>query len=169
MMLVAIISLVFSCLIQGISSNYLGYIYSDLSLFSTIYILINLLVLRPYFGSEKKYLIILGVFSFAMGIAYTDAVLLNVFLFFIIYYFSKMFHYYFPYNFFTLNISCLLGVFVYHIVTFFFLFILESDYYSINMLFSIVTHSILMTLGYTSLLYFIFKFLFSNLLLREIK
>ena len=168
-MLVSIISLIISCLIQGILSNYLGYTYSELSFFSTIYILINLLVLKPYFENEKKYLIVLLIFAFAMGITYTDAVLLNVFLIFIIYYFSKVFHFYFPYNFFTLNISCLLGIFIYHFITFLFLFLLKSDYYTLSMLIKIITHSVPMTIIYTSFLYFELRFIFKGLDIKEIK
>ena len=169
MMILSIISLICSCIIQGILSNYLGYTYSELSYFSTIYILVNLLVLKPYFDNDKKYLLILVIFGFAMGIAYTDAVFLNVFLFLCAYYFGKIFHFFFPYNFLTLNISCLLSVFLYHIITFLFLFLLKSDYYTFDMLFRVVIRSIPMTILYTSFLHFLFNFLFRKFELREIK
>lgn len=169
MMIVSIVSLIFSCIIQGILSNYLGYTYSDLSYFSTIYILINFVVLKPYFENDKKYLLILIIFGFAMGIGYTDAVFLNVFLFLGTYYFIKIFHFFFPYNFFTLNISCLFSIFLYHTITFLFLFLLKSDYYTIDMLFHIIVRSIPMTICYSSFLYFILGYIFKKFELREIK
>ena len=33
----------------------MGYIFTDLSIFSTVYILINILILKPYFVEEKKF------------------------------------------------------------------------------------------------------------------
>lgn len=169
MMVVSIISLVISCIVQSIFSNYLGYTYLELSIFSTLYVLINLLVLKPYFENEKKYLLLVVIFGFIMGICYTDAVIFNVFLFVFTCYFTKVFHFFFPYNLLTINISCVLSICLYHIVTFIFLFLLKYDYYTIYMLLEVLTHSILMTFVYTSLIYCLLSFLSRKLDLREIK
>lgn len=169
MMIASIITLLFSFLFQTISSNYAGYIYHDLSLFTTIYILIALLVIKPYFENEKKYLAVLIITGFLMGITYTNAVFLNICLFIVVYYFSKLFHFYFPYNYFTINISTLIGIFIYHIASFFFLFAVGYDQYNFGNLLEILLHSIPMTLIYTTVLYFILDKLFHQLNLREIK
>ena len=169
MMIVSIITLLFSYLVQTISSNYAGYIYHDLSLFTTIYILIALFVIKPYFENEKKYLAILVITGFLMGITYTNAVFLNVCLFFVVYYFTKFFHFYFPYNYVTINISSLMGIFIYHIASFFFLYAVGYDHYSIGILLEILLHSIPMTLIYTTIVYFIVDTLFHRLNLREVK
>ncbi len=169
MIIVSIITLIFSYLVQGIISNYLGYTYANLSIFSTLYVLISLLVIRPYFENEKKYLLLLIVFGLLMDISYTSTFILNTCFFIIVYYFSKVFHFFFPYNFFTINISSIFCVFIYHILTFLFLLILKYDTYSIQMLFKILTHSVIMTLLYTSFIYFITTFIQKKLELKGVK
>lgn len=169
MIIVSIISLMISCFVQGVMSNYLGYTYSDLSFFSTIYVLINLLVLRPYFENEKKYFILVIVLGLIVDIVYTNTLLFNTFLFVLVYYFSKVFHFFFPYNFLTINISNLLGIFIYHIITFFFLSMLRYDSYSIFVLFKVLSHSILMTIIYTSFVYWVIQLIQRKLDLKEVK
>lgn len=169
MIIVSIISLIFSSLIQGTISNYLGYTYFDLSMFSTIYILINLLVLRPYFENEKKYLVLLLISGIIVDIVYTNAFLFNTCLFVILYYFSKFFHFFFPYNLITINISNLLSIFSYHILTFLFLFVLKYDVFTVKMLFKILTHSIIMTILYTSFNYSIIQCIQRKLDLKAVK
>ena len=169
MMILSIITVVLSSLIQGVASNFLGYTYHNLSLFSTIYILIALLVIRPHFESEKKYLILLVAFGIIMDIAYTNTFILNACLFAIIYYFSTFFHFFFPYNLFTMNISNLLCIFLYHIMNFLFLTVLRYDNYTIGVLFEVLTHNITMTIIYTSVLYSIIQLLKEKLDLKEVK
>ena len=169
MMVLSIIVLLLSLIIQGTALNYMGYIYTDLSWLSTIYLLVAFLVLRPYFENEKKYLILLIIFGLIIDIVYTNTFIFNTCLFVLIYYFSKAFHFFFPYNVITLNISSLLGVFIYHIISFIFLTILNYDNYTIGVLLKILSHSILMTIIYTSLVYFITNFFKEKFDLREVK
>lgn len=168
-MIPAIILLIISVIIQGITSNYLGYIYTDLSLFSTIYVLITILVLNPYFENKKKYVIVLIIFGLIMDIVFTNTVLFNICLFLILYYFNKTFHFFLPYNFVTVNISSLCSVFLYHIITFGFLVLVKYDQYTISMLIKILSHSIIMTITYTSLIYGVCYLLYQKLELRQIK
>lgn len=169
MMILSIIVVLLSCLVQGILSNYLGYTYLDLSWFSTIYLLIALLVLKPYFENEKKYLVLLTVFGLIMDIVYTNTFILNTCLFILAYYFTKAFHFFFPYNLFTVNISNLLAIFLYHIVSFLFLSVLQYDNYTIWVLLRVLSHSMLMTVLYTSVLYTIVHLIQQKLQLKEVK
>lgn len=169
MMLLSIIITILSCLIQGIVSNYLGYTFDNISVFSTLYILIALLIVSPYFENEKKYLIILIIFGLIVDIAYTSTPIFNTAIFILVYYFSKVFHFFLPYNLFTININNLLCVFIYHIITFLFLIIFKYDSFSIWVLIKILTHSIFMTIIYTSIIYILIKFLKEKFDLREVK
>ena len=169
MLVVSIITMIISMIIQGIMSNYLGYTYTDLSLFSTIYVLIALLVIRPYFENHKKYFGLLIVFGMILDIVYTNTFILNTCLFIVIYYFSKAFHFFFPYNLFTINISSLLGVFLYHMITFILLSVLGYDSYTIGVLLKILSHSIMITVLYTSVLYASVHFFYKKLQLKEVK
>lgn len=154
-MLISIMTLIFSLLIQGLTSNYLGYTYADLSIFSTVYVLIALLILNPYFENKKKYFLLLIIFGLIIDITYTHTLLFNVCLFIMCYYISKCFHFFFPYNLITISVSNTISIFAYHIVSFIILTVLKYDVYSISNLLKILGNSILMTIIYSNVLYII--------------
>ena len=168
-MLVSIILLLLSTFIQGTTSNYLGYTYNNLSIFSTIYVLIALLILNPYFENKKKYFTLLIIFSLIIDIAYTNTLFLNTFIFLICYYISKMFHFFFPYNWITISISNLLCITTYHTITFLLLMILKYDSYSIANLTKILSHSILMTIVYSIIVYVIITLINKKIQIKEVK
>lgn len=169
MIILSLVIIILSCLIQGTVSNYIGYTYVNLSLFSTIYVLVSLLIIRPYFENEKKYLILLLVFGLIMDATFTNTFILNTSLFLVTYYFSKLFHFFFPYNLFTINISTLLSIFVYHTINFLFLTVLKYDNYTIWVLVKVLSHSVVMTISYTSILYVIIEFIKKKLDLKDVK
>ena len=169
MMLLAIIITTISTLIQGTISNYIGYTHQNLSLFFTLYVLICLLIIQPYFDNKKKYFSLLIIFGLVIDITYTDTLFLNTSLFIIGYYFSKAFHFFFPYNLFTINISNLLSIFLYHIISFLFLSISQYDNYSIEVLLKVLSHSIIMTGIYTTILYCTVLFIKEKLRLENVK
>lgn len=169
MILISIIILLISFFIQGLTSNYLGYTYGDLSIFFTIYILIALLIVNPYFENKKKYFIILIIFGLLTDIVYSNTFILNTCLFIVSYYLSKMFHFFFPYNWVTISISNLLCIFAYHIISFLFLIILRYDTYTISNLLKILGNSILMTIIYSNVIYTIIVFIVKKFELKEVK
>ena len=158
MIILSIITLIFSFLLQGISSNYVGNNLSNLSWFITIYPLVNLLVLTPYFESTKKNIILIIIVGVLVDIVYANTFILNACLFVALYYISKAFHFFFPYNLFTLTISNILIIFLYHIISFWFLSLLKYDTYSLRILLNILTHSIIMTVLYSCIIYLIIEF-----------
>lgn len=169
MMIISIIALIISIFLQGLMSRYFGYTYTDLSLFSTIYVLIVLLIIVPYFSNKKKYFALVLFFGFIMDVVYTDVFLLNVSLFVVAYYFSKAFHSFFPYNWLTVSVSNLLCVFMYHIISFLFLEVLGYDSYSFFNLFKILGCSVISTVIYSSLVYVIIEFVYNKFQLKEVK
>lgn len=169
MMLLSIILLLITTLIQGGISNFLGYTTNELSAFSTIYVLIVLLILNPYFENKKKYFVLLIIFGLIIDITYTNTLLLNTCLFTICYFFSKMFHFFFPYNWITISISNTLSIFIYHIISFLFLTILGYDSYTFTTLLKILSHSVLMTVIYSNIIYTIVVLITSNFQLKEVK
>ena len=169
MMLLSIILLLISTFIQGTVSNYLGYTYTNLSMFSTIYSLIDILIIAPYFENKKKYFILLIIFGLILDVAYTNTSILNTCLFILSYYVSKIFHSFFPYNWLTTSVSNILSIFSYHIISFVFLNILKYDTYSFLVLLKILSHSILMTIIYSNILYLVINFIFKKFELKEVK
>ena len=166
MMILSNILLIISFLLQGLVSNFIGV---NSSIFYTIYVLISLLIIYPHFENKKKYLILLFIFGLLMDLVYTNTTLLNVSLFFIIYYFSRMFHFFLPYNLLTINISNILSVFIYNIITFLMLVILRVDSYSFISLIKLLGSSILMSIIFTSIVYWLVNYLKKRLDLKEVK
>ena len=169
MMILSIILLVISFLFQGIMSNFLGYILGNISIFSTIYVLITLMLIYPYFENKKKYFLVLVIFGWLVDVVYSNTFLLHISLFYVIYKFSNFFHFFFPYNLVTINVSNVLGVFIYHILSFVVLSLLRYDNYSLIMLVKVLGSSIIMTVIYTTISYLVIKLLRQRIELKEVK
>ena len=170
MIVFSIILLIISFLLQGILSNFLAYTSGAISIFSTIYVLITLLLLYPYFeNNKKKFLILLVIFGGLTDLVYCNTFLLNISIFYMIYKFSNIFHFFLPYNLFTINFSNLLSIFLYHILTFLLLSLLKYDNYTFLMLTKILASSIIMTIIYTTISYLFIKLIREKKELKEIK
>lgn len=169
MILVSIITLTLSVIIQSITSNYIGYTHTSLSIFSTIYILISLLILNPYFENKKKYFILLIIFGLLTDLLYTNTTIFNTILFIACYFISKVFHFIFPYNWLTISVSNLICISFYHIISFIFLNILKYDVFSISNLSKILYSSIIMTFIFSIIIYLGLEFITKRFNLKEIK
>ena len=169
MLVISVISLILSLLIQGGVSNCLGYTFTNLSMFYTIYVLVNLGVILPYFDNKKKYFILLVIFGLIIDIAYTNTFVLNVFIFVVIYFFNKLFYSILPYNLFTVNISSVISIFIYHIISFVILLMVRYDSYSLSMLGIAISHSIIMTVIYASVMYLFIHFIYHKFGLKEVR
>lgn len=168
-MIISTISLIFSFLFQGYISTKLNYSLMNPSWFSTIYILINLVILIPYFESNKKYLKLLIIFGLLMDIVYTNTFILNTIIFILIYFISKFINYLLPQNIFTINLLNIISIIIYHTLSFIILSIIKYDTYSISCLFTIISKSMIMTIIYGSILHIIISSLFKQFNIKEIK
>ena len=169
MVIISIVSLIVSFLLQGFMSNIFNFTISSLSIFSTIYLVVNIVVLKQYFEDDKKFLIIIIIFGLLMDIVYSDTVLFNVFIFIIIFYLNKFLSAFLPYNIMMINLFSLLSVTCYHLITFFFLRILNFDTYTLYVLCKIIACNVIMTIIYTSLLYVILGKLYKRFDLKIIR
>lgn len=169
MIIVSIISLLISTLLQGIVSNYIGYNFNNLSWLLTIYPLINILILSPYFENKIKNIILIIVFGLLTDIVYGNTLILNTSIFLACFFISKSFHSLLPYNLLTINISNLLNVFIYHIINFLLLIALRYDNYTWRILLKLTSHSIIMTIIYSSILYLLIEYIYKKFELKEVK
>ena len=168
-MIFSIILLTVSFLLQGVLSNFIGYTYQDVSIFSTIYVLVVLLLLYPHFENKRKYLLLLVIFGWLMDVVYSNTLLLNISLFYLVYKFSNLFYSFFPYNLITINVGNVLCIFIYHILSFILLSLLRYDSYSVVMLFRILGCNIIMTSLYTTIIYILINFIKKRIELKEVK
>lgn len=169
MIIVSIISLLFSLFFQGLISNFQSYTVYSLSIFSAVYMLLTLVVLQPYFESDKKFLILIIVFGILLDITYSNTFVLCTCIFLAIFYLNKLLNFFFPYNLFTVNLFAILSMIVYHIVTFIFLVVLNFDSYNIIILFKVIACNIVMTIIYTSVMYYLISYVYKKFNLKLIR
>lgn len=168
-MIISTILLIFSFLLEGFISNYVASSLTEYSVFTTLYTLITLIVIYPYFYNEKKYYILLLIFSFLIDVVYTDTFILNVIIFIIVSLIIKFLNFILPENLLMINIMSLVGVFIYHILSYIILIIINYNTYPLSLLLNICLNSIIMTLIYATLIYFISKFLYTRFDMKQIR
>ena len=169
MMVLSIISLIISFLIQGLFSNFLGFSVTNLSIFSAVYVLINLVVIQQYFEDDRKFLILIIIFGMLVDIAYSNTLILCTSLFVAIFYLNKLFSFFFPYNIFTINGFSILSMIAFHTMTFIFIMLLGFDSFRLLTLLKIIGCNIIMTVVYTTILYYGIDFLYKKFKLKPVK
>ena len=168
-MIISIIYLVVSFLLEGIMSNIFPSTLSNISYFTTIYIIISFAIIYPYFDNDKKFFILIFIFGILFDILYTSTIFVNTFIFIIIGIVIKILYNVLPENVFMTNIISYIGIIIYHILSFIKLMITGYMDYSIILLFNIIIHSIFMTIIYTSISYFVIKFIYNKFDIKYIK
>ena len=169
MIIVSVISLLFSLFLQGLVSNFQSYTMHGLSIFSAVYMLLTLVVLQPYFESDKKFLILIIIFGVLLDITYSNTFILCTCIFLAIFYLNKLLNFFFPYNLFTVNLFAVLSMISYHIITFLFLVILNFDSYNIIIILKVIGCNLIMTIVYTSIMYYLIDFVYKNFKLKIIR
>ena len=168
-MVISIILLIISFLLESFMSIYFPAYYISPSIFTTLYTLITLVVIYPYFSNEKKYYLLLTTFAILLDIVYTSTILLNIVGFFIISLIIKILNNIISYNVFTSCLVSIISVISYHILSFIILTILNINSYSLSNLFTIIYSSILGTIIYSIIVYLVSKILFKKYDLVSIK
>lgn len=168
-MIISIIYLVISFLLEGIMSNIFPSTLSNISYFTTIYVIIAFAIIYPYFDNDKKFFILIFIFGLLFDILYTSTIFVNTFIFIVIGIVIKILYNVLPGNVFMTNIISYIGIVIYHVLSFVILMITGYGDYSIILLFNIVIHSIFMTIIYTSISYFIIKFIYNKFDIKYIK
>ncbi len=169
MIIVSIISLLFSLFLQGLVSNFQSYTIYDLSIFSAVYMLLTLVVLQPYFENDKKFLILILIFGILLDITYSNTFILCTCIFLAIFYLNKLLNFFFPYNLFTVNLFSVLSMISYHVITFLFLIILNFDSYNFIILLKVIGCNLIMTVVYTSFMYYLIDFIYKKFKLKLIR
>lgn len=168
-MVIGLIYLIFSFVLDNFMSNIFSNTLSNVSYFTTIYILISFVILYSYFVSERKFYLVLIIFGLLFDILYTGTFIFNMILFFVIGIFIKMLNNVFPENIFTINLISIIVISLYHLLSFIVLSLVSSIDYDFILLVNIITRSIIATVIYTSVSYFVIKFVFEKFNVKQIK
>ena len=139
------------------------------SFFTTIYIIISFVIIYPSFSSEKKFYTIVLIFGLLFDIMYTSSFIYNMVSFLVLGIFVRILYNIFPENYFTTNIISIITISLYHVLSFIIFSLVGSINYDFILLFDIIIHSILMTIFYTSISYFVMKYIYNKLNIKYIK
>ena len=168
-MIIIIIYTIISFLLDGLLSNYMSINIIEPSYFRTIYSIISLILIFNYFDNNSKYLKTLLIVGILFDIVYTNTFLLNVTIFLIIYLINKKINILIPNNILTINIKTYLSIIIYHTLSFLILLLANYQNYSIKLLLLILSRSIIMTIIYTTISYFLLKKIYFKIYDKKIK
>ena len=150
-------------------SNIFPSTLNNISYFTTIYIIISLVIIYPYFSNEKKYYLLVIVFGLLFDILYTGTFIFNLVLFLVISMVIKLLNNIFPFNVFTTNFISVIAIGIYHILSFIILSLVSSVGYDFVLLINVIVRSVLMTVIYTSISYFVMKYIYGKFNVKQIK
>lgn len=168
-MIISIIYLVLSFILDNFMSNIFPSTLTNISYFTTIYIIISFVILYSYFNSEKKYYILLIIFGLLFDILYTGTFIFNMVIFLVIGLVIKILNNLFPENIVTTNLISIISIILYHVISFIILNLVSSINYDFMLLINIIIHSIIMTIIYTSISYFSIRYIFNKFNIKQIK
>ncbi len=168
-MIIAIIALVISFFLESITSCFFPNSLNMISYFTTIYTIITLVVLYPYFDNNKKYYMLLVIFGILFDIIYTNTFLLNIVLFFIVSLFVRFINYHLATNLLNINIISIIAIIIYHLFSYFILEVIGYLQYPFMLFINIISHSLIMTIIYTTILYLILKKVYMHVNIKTIR
>ena len=168
-MIISIIYLTISLVLEVIMSNFFSSTLSNTSFLSTIYTLIALVVIYPYFNNDKKYFILIIIFGILFNILYIGNIIFTMILFITIGITIKVLYNIFPENIFMTNLISIIIITIYHILSFIILNIMSSIDYDFILLINIIISSIIMTIIYTTISYYIIKIIYNRFNIKQIK
>ena len=168
-MIIVSIYLVLSFLLESISSLYIRYSLINPSIFMTLYVVIGLVVVYPYFINKKKYMYLVIIFGILFDAIYTNTILINLVIFILIYLFNRLLDEVLPNNIFVINIKSYLAVILYYTLTYVIMVLTNYANYPISMLFRVYYSNIIMSIIYTTVSYIVLKILTNEFNVKEIK
>ena len=151
-----IIYIIISFLLDGLTSNYTEILLPISGYFKTIYTVISLVIIFRYFESHKKYLIVAIITGMFFDIVYTNTLLINTFIFLIIYLVINALEYRISNNLLTINIKSITAIFIYHTITFLLFHITNYHHFELFVYGNVLIKSLIVTIIYTSISYYIF-------------
>lgn len=157
-MTVSSIIFVISFLLDGILTNYLPYMVSDLSLFTPLLTVTSLVIIYPLLKKDKKKYLI---FTFTAGILYdlfyTNLLFFNGFIFLVLSFIIMKLYEVFGTGYLKILVHVLLIIVLYESLTALLIIIFNLVPMNIDKLLYKISHSLLLNLIYAEIVYFILK------------
>lgn len=157
-MLIPITIAIISLILDGILTNFLPSLTNDLSLFTPLLTLVSIFLIYPFFKKkEKKYLIMIFIIGIIYDLLYTNLLFFNASLFLIIAIISIYIYKNFEIDYLKLIIYITIIIVVYELLTVLIIFGYNLVPITLNKVLYKITHSILLNIIYSEIIYFIIK------------
>ena len=168
-MVLSTIILIISFFIDSISSNLIAYTLTNSSILMTIYTVVAIFVFYRYFDYDKKYLILTLVFGLFFDIACSNTFLLNTTIFFLIALIIKFIYMFLSDNVLTTLIISVIAVVAYYSLSYLIVIIVNYGDYPLFLLWEAIYKSLIMTIIYSGILYFVAQILYNKFNIKFIK
>ena len=168
-MIISIIYLIISLILEVVMSNFFPSTLNNVSLFTTIYSVICLVILYPHFNNDKKFYLLVAMCGILFDILYTSTFIFNLVIFSIIGILIKILYNVFPENIFMTNLISFIAIIIYHLLCFILLNLFSSISYDYMIFVNIILGSIIMTIIYTVFSYYVINYFFNKFGIKYIK
>lgn len=156
--MISSIILIVSLLLDGILTNYLSYMVSDLSLFTPLLTVTSLVLICPFFYKEKKkYLIYSFVIGFAYDLFYTNLLFFNGLIFLLLGFIILKLYKIFGTGYIKALIGIVITIVLYETLTACGIVVFNLVPVTFEKLVYKITHSLLLNLIYGELVFIVLK------------
>ncbi len=156
--MLSLIIIVIFFLLDGILTNFLGYLPGDLTYFTPLLTLTSLIVIYPlYRKKEKQYFITCFILGLLYDLFYTNLLFFNALLFLLCGLLIKFIYKYIDYSFIKIILITILVISFYEIVTAVIILIFNLVPITISRLFYKISHSLILNVLLSSITYLIIK------------
>ena len=154
--MISSIIIVISLILDGILTNYLPYMISDLSLFTPLLTVTSIVLIYPLFYKEKKkYLILVFTLGIIYDLFYTNLLFLDGLIFLCLGFLITKIYQLFGSGYIKVLITVLLIIILYELLNVFIFMVFNLVPITIDKIIYKISHSILLNLIYAELIYII--------------
>ena len=158
--MIPIIIVICSILLDGISTNFLPYSPSTLSLFTPLLTVVSFILIYPFYRKKvKKYYIISITIGLIYDLLYTNLLSVNSILFFIIAYVTKIIYKNIEVNYLNIILFVIVIISLYEALNGLIIVVFNLVPITIERLIYKITHSLLLNILTTEIIYIIIKYL----------
>ena len=158
--MIPIIIVICSILLDGILTNFLPYSPSTLSLFTPLLTVVSFILIYPFYRKKvKKYYIISITIGLIYDLLYTNLLFVNSILFFIIAYVTKIIYKNIEVNYLNIILFVIVIISLYEALNGLIIVVFNLVPITIESLIYKITHSLLLNILTTEIIYIIIKYL----------
>ncbi len=159
-MIFQLIIVIISFFLDGILSNFLSYMISDLSLFTPYFTIVSIIIIYPFFAKKNNhYFILVGVTGFLYDLFYTNLLFTNTIFFLLIGLIVSALYKKIQLNIITNFFLLVFVIVLYHSIFALSLFIFNVVPITIDNVLYLISHSLILNIIYGEILYLICKYL----------